>query len=60
MEREIAEQAAQLRRAGKVKSQAAGRPVTVELDTPAAAIAHWAGKGGAHWTAKAYTMIFIS
>ncbi len=35
-----------------VKSQAAGRPVTVELHTPAAAIGHWAGKGGARWTAQ--------
>ena len=52
MEREIAEQAAQLRRAGRVKSQAAGQPLAVKRDAPEAAIAHWAGKGGAHWTAK--------
>jgi hypothetical protein len=52
MEREIAEQAARLRREGRVKSQSAGRPVTVELHTSAEAIGHWAGKGGARWTAK--------
>ena len=52
MEREIAEQAVQLRRAGRVKSQAAGQPLAVKRDAPEAAIAHWAGKGGAHWTAK--------
>ena len=50
MEREITEQA--LHRAGRVKSRAAGQPLAVKLDAPEAAIAHWAGKGGAHWTAK--------
>ena len=50
MEREIAEQA--LHRAGRVKSQAAGQPLAVKRDAPEAAIAHCAGKGGAHWTAK--------
>jgi hypothetical protein len=52
VEREIAEQAAQLRRAGKVKSRAAGQHLAVEHDAPEAAITHWAGQGGAHWTAK--------
>ncbi len=56
MEREIAEQAVQLVRAGEVKSQA-GRPMTVQLGTPAAAIVHRAGKGGTHQTARADTII---